>query len=169
MNKVFGLPAGITLRLASSTDEKLLFELFCSARPELSLLPLPQAQLEQLLRRQYEWQQKGYASQYPDADNWMIETPTGAVGKITLLQSADLVHIIDFIIAPVWRSQGIGSAILGALKNHVANNSCVLRLSVDRQNTHAKRLYLREGFAVSQTSDTHEQLSWFPVDSFPAN
>lgn len=164
MNKELALPPGYRLRLASESDSNLLFELFCSSRAELAFLPLPKAQLEQLLRQQYEWQQEGYSSQYPDAVNWIIGTQSGVVGKIALHQSVGLVHIIDFIIAPDWRNQGIGSTVLGALKKYVASNSCVLRLSVDRQNFHAKRLYLREGFIVNQTSETHEQLLWSAIN-----
>lgn len=160
MNNALTLPLGLTLRLAEPDDGDFLYGLFCSARPEFALLPLPKAQLEQLMRQQYEWQQKGYASQYADVESWIIENPSGMVGKIMLHTSAGLLHIIDFIIAPDSRGLGIGSAILEALKQYVARNSGVLRLSVDRQNTHAKRLYLRQGFAVSQVSDTHEQLSW---------
>lgn len=164
MNKEITLPPGYGLRVAGEGDSNFLFELFCSARAELALLPLPKAQLEQLLRQQYEWQQKGYSSQYPEAGNWIIEAQSGAVGKITLLQSTSLVHIIDFIIAPEWRSRGVGSTVLDALKKYTASNSGVLRLSVDRQNFHAKRLYLRQGFVVSQASDTHEQLFWSEVN-----
>lgn len=164
MNNELALPPEFALRLAGAGDVSFLFELFCSARTELALLPLPQVQLEQLMRQQYEWQQNGYASQYPDANTWIIKNDSMKVGKITLFETAGLVHIVDFIIAPNWRSQGIGNTILETLKNHVANNSCVLRLSVDRQNIHAKRLYLRCGFAVSQMSDTHEQLSWPPIE-----
>lgn len=164
MNKELALPPGYRLRLARESDSNFLFELFCSSRAELALLPLPRAQLEQLLRQQYEWQQQGYSNQYPDAVNWIIETQSGAVGKIALHQSVGLVHIIDFIIAPDWRNRGVGSTVLGALKKYVTSNSGVLRLSVDRQNFHAKRLYLREGFIVNQASETHEQLFWSEID-----
>ncbi len=164
MKNEFILPSGISLRLANSNDGHFLFTLFCSARTEFAFLPLPKAQLEQLLRQQYEWQQQGYASQHPDSNDWIIESPAGPVGKVMLFQSSSLLHIIDFIIAPDWRNQGIGSTVLGALKKYVASNSCVLRLSVDRQNFHAKRLYLREGFIVNQTSETHEQLLWSAIN-----
>jgi ribosomal protein S18 acetylase RimI-like enzyme len=146
--------------VAGEGDGNFLFELFCSVRAELTLLPLPKAQLEQLVRQQYEWQQKSYTDQYPGAENWVIETQSGAVGKIMLHRCATVTHIIDFIIAPDWRNRGIGSTVLGALKKYIASNTGVLRLSVDRQNFHAKRLYLRQGFVVSQTSGTHEQLIW---------
>lgn len=160
MNNALILPPGMTLRAAEPSDDYFLRSLFYSARTEFALLPLPKAQLEQLLRQQYEWQQKGYASQYPDAANWIIEKHSEAVGKITLLQSANLVHIVDFIVAPEWRGRGLGSALLTALKHCVDIGSGILRLSVDRQNGDAKRLYLRQGFVVSQISDTHEQMVW---------
>ncbi|HTF95045.1 MAG TPA: GNAT family N-acetyltransferase [Cellvibrio sp.] len=157
------LPPGFHLRIAESQDDQFLHALFCSARPELASLPLPVAQLEQLIRQQYEWQQKSYLGQFPDAENWIIETQSGPVGKIMLHRSASQVRIIDFIIAPDWRRRGVGSTILVAVKNFVEIGSGTLHLSVDRQNIHAKRLYVRQGFVVSQTSDTHEQLTWTPA------
>ena len=164
MNNKLALPSGFLLRPAEASDEGFLFDLFCSTRAELALLPLPHAQLEQLMRQQYEWQQKSYANQYLGANTWIIENNSMDAGKITLFETAGLVHIVDFIIASDWRSQGMGSSVLRALKNYFANNSGVLRLSVDRQNIHARRLYSREGFVMSQMSDTHEQLCWSQID-----
>lgn len=160
MNTPLTLPVGFTLRLATADDERFLRTLFCSARPELALLPLPPTQLELLLGQQYELQQKGYFSQFPGANTWIIETYSGPVGKITLQKSAHAVRLIDFIVAPDWRRRGVGSAILNALKQDVAARAGELRLSVDRQNTGAKRLYAKHGFVVSELSNTHEQLVW---------
>lgn len=164
MKHEFALPPGFNLRLAESHDDQFLRALFGSARPELALLPLPPAQLEQLMGQQYEWQQKSYLGQFPDAENWIIETQSGPVGKIMLHRSESHVHIIDFIIAPDWRRRGVGSTILVTLKNYVGLKARELRLSVDRQNIHAKRLYLQQGFAVSQISDTHEQMVWSAIN-----
>ena len=160
MKHEFALPPGFHLRFAEVHDEQFLRALFGSARPELASLPLPPAQLEQLIRQQYEWQQKSYVGQFPDAENWIIETQSGPVGKIMLHRSDNQVHIIDFIVAPDWRRRGVGSTILVALKNYVELEARALRLSVDRQNIQAKRLYLQQGFVVSQASDTHEQMVW---------
>lgn len=158
------LPPGFNLRVAGPQDEQFLRALFGSARPELALLPLPPAQLEQLITQQYEWQQKSYLSQFSTAENWIIETQSGPVGKIMLHRSESQVHIIDFIIAPDWRSRGVGRTILVALKHYVELTACALRLSVDRQNIRAKRLYVQQGFIVSQTSETHEQMVWSAIN-----
>jgi RimJ/RimL family protein N-acetyltransferase len=37
-----------------------------------------------------------------------------------------------------------------------------IKLSVDRQNLPAKRLYHRLGFQVAGISDTHESMTWSP-------
>lgn len=74
------------------------------------------------------------------------------------------VHIIDFVIAPEWRNRGLGSTVLAALKKYAAANSALLRLSVDRQNVQAKRLYVRHGFVERQVTDTHEQLFWAAIN-----
>lgn len=166
MKRELILPPGLNLRLANEGDERFLFTLFCSARPELALLPLPPSQLEPLIRQQYQLQQRGYAQRFPQAEHWIIETPAGTAGKIMFEQSATGIHIIDFVIAPEWRGRGLGGSILAVLKNYVvlmnneAGGDYLLSLSVDRQNNNAKRLYLRCGFVVGQTSDTHESMVW---------
>jgi ribosomal protein S18 acetylase RimI-like enzyme len=39
-----------------------------------------------------------------------------------------------------------------------------LSLCVEHQNIHAKRLYQRLGFEKKQSFDTHELLSWSPIN-----
>lgn len=158
------LPPGLDVRLAKSDDEEFLFALFCSARPELALAPLPPAQLMLLLQQQYELQKQGYTNKYPHAENWIITTQSGSVGKVMLDKSTRAVHVIDIVIAPDWRKRGVGSTILVALKAYVDANAGVLSLHVEHQNIHAKRLYQRLGFVMKQSTDTHESLVWSPID-----
>lgn len=156
MSNKWALPPGYSLRLAGQGDDEFLRSLFCSARPELSLLPLPPEQLKQLMQQQYESQQRGYSHRYPQLEHWIIATHSGAVGKIMFERSQSAMHIIDFIITPEWRKRGVGRTILTALKAHAGSMS----LRVDRQNINAKRLYLKLGFVMSQSSDTHDFLIW---------
>jgi ribosomal protein S18 acetylase RimI-like enzyme len=154
------LPTGVMLRLAEENDQAFLWALFGSARPELASLPLPAEQLTQLMRQQFEAQQHSYREQHPQLEHWIIVKQFEPVGKIMFESLQSAVHIIDFIIAPAWRSQGIGSTILTALKARAEAKANVLSLQVDRQNNNAKRLYHQFGFVVSQSSDTHEFLVW---------
>lgn len=157
MKSEWVLPEGFYLRLADSNDEEFLQQLFCSARPELAQLPLPPAQLTQLMRQQYESQQHSYRKQYPQLEHWIITTSSGCVGKIMFERSPSAVHIIDFIVAPEWRGRGLGRAILTRLKEHADSS---MSLQVDRQNINAKRFYHQLGFVTSQSSDTHNFLIW---------
>lgn len=163
MNNEWVLPPGMDLRLAGNDDEEFLLSLFCSARPELAVIPLPPAQLRLLMRQQYELQQRDYTSRYPHAEHWIITMNAETVGKIMFERSAVALHIIDFIIAADWRKRGVGSTVLGALKAYVDTKACVLSLSVDHQNAHAQRLYQRLGFIKKQSTDTHEFLTWSPI------
>jgi len=164
MSSKWVLPPGLDLHLAGGGDEEFLLSLFCSARPELALLPLPPAQLALLVRQQYTLQQRDYANRYPHAENWIIAANSAPVGKIMFEKSAAVLHIIDFIIAPEWRKRGLGSTILVALKGCVDAKTGVLSLCVDHQNTHAQRLYQRLGFFKKQSFDTHELLAWSPIN-----
>lgn len=160
MNDEWALPPEISLRPAAQDDETFLLSLFCSARPELALLPLPPAQLTQLMRQQYTLQQRSYNSQYPQAEHWLIAKGSVSVGKIMLARLQSSVHIIDFIVAPEFRGCGIARSILTALKAQAEAKGCTLSLQVDRQNINAKRLYQNLGFVISQSSDTHDFLIW---------
>jgi RimJ/RimL family protein N-acetyltransferase len=160
MSNKWVMPHGVNLRMAGQDDEHFLFSLFYSAHPELVLLPLSPIQLTQLMRQQFESQLRGYRSQYPQAEHWIIETQGVAVGKIMLAHLASAIHIIDFVVAEEWRGRGIGGAVLTALRTNVKENSHVLSLRVNRQNTNAKRLYQKLGFVASQFTDTHEFLVW---------
>ncbi len=154
------LPAAYTLRFANKNDEAFLFALFCTARTELSLLPLPAQQLELLLQQQYRSQQAGYAAQYPLAMYLVIAHQSMDIGKIVISQSDSSLHIVDFIIAPASRGHGYGSVVLESVKAYADANRATVSLGVDRQNVRARQLYLRLGFLPHQVSETHEWMLW---------
>lgn len=154
------IPAEFCLRFAHKNDDIFLFTLFCSARTELSLLPLPPQQLELLLQQQYRLQQAGYATQYPLAVTLVIEYQSVNIGKIVINKSDASVHIVDFAIAPQYRGYGYGSVILESLKAYAQVASTTVTLGVDRQNVRARHLYQRLGFLPYEVSETHEWMLW---------
>ena len=83
------LPKAYSLRYAYKNDDAFVFALFCSAKTELSLLPLSPQQRELLVQQQYRLQQAGYAAQYPQAVTLIIEYQSIPIGKITLNPSAN--------------------------------------------------------------------------------
>ncbi len=154
------LPAAYSLRFVHKNDDAFLFALFCSARAELSLLPLPPQQLELLLQQQYRLQQAGYATQYPLAVTLVIEYQSVNIGKIVINKSDTSVHIVDFVIVPQYRGYGYGSVVLESVKAYAHGSGATVSLGVDRQNVRARQLYLRLGFLPYEVSETHEWLLW---------
>ncbi len=72
-----------------------------------------------------------------------------------LLYQTDLMqnHIAHIAVAPGYRSLGIGSTMIFALRD--ANPFCSLSLNVRRNNVQAQRLYQNLGFAHVRTSAQH--------------
>lgn len=154
------LTPGFNLRTLNENDDAFLFSLFCSSRTELTSLPLPPEQLELLLRQQYKFQQTGYATQYPQALALIIEYQSLPIGKIILNKTDKSVHVVDIAITPQSRGQGYGSMILQALKNYAQARDLGVSLGVDPQNIKARQLYLRLGFNIYESSETHAWLRW---------
>lgn len=154
------LPKAYSLRYVHKNDDAFVFALFCSARTELSLLPLPPRQQELLVQQQYGLQQVAYAAQYPQAITLVIEYQSVTIGKIMINPSVHCVHIVDLVIAAQFRGYGYGSVILDSVKAYAQAKGASVSLGVDRQNTRAKQLYLRLGFLPFEISPTQEWLSW---------
>ena len=156
------LPFYLRMRLAQAADAPLMLQWFSSARPELNRLPLPQTQLEMLLGQQFQLQQQGYASQYPQLQQWVIENQSGAIGQITLSPTDQGMHIIDWVLAEAWRGRGVGGSILAALQTYALAEQKNLSLSVDNYNHSAQQLYKRMGFLLVNCTATHQHLEWNP-------
>lgn len=154
------LPTGFLFRPAQSDDSQFLLTLFRSTREHLLLLPLPKLQLELLISQQFLLQQNHYATHYPQSSNFIIQFNSIAVGKITLDESSRSLRIIDLAINLAERNKGYGKSIVQALQSYVLYKKVTLVLSVDQQNTRAKKMYLELGFSINGVSETHEQMIW---------
>ena len=59
-----------------------------------------------------------------------------------------IINIHDFIVHPEFRNKGIGVFLLEGIKNYAINKGyCKLNLEVREDNTKAKKLYRKVGFA----------------------
>lgn len=157
----FSLPFPLALRSATSADSSLLEALFRSAREYLARLPLPREQLDLLIEQQYSLQQNDYARRWPRARCFVIEHAGTGIGKLHLHEDDTQLHIIDFVLVPQWRGQGLGTAILRAVQDAAGQRR--VTLAVDRHNAGAQRLYRRLGFEVEAVSDSHQSMCWTPA------
>jgi RimJ/RimL family protein N-acetyltransferase len=155
------LPDEFTLRVAKIEDQAFSEALFCSTREYLYLMPIPKPQVDVLLKQQFVLQQSSYSQRFPDAVNFIVEFNDEPIGKITLNKSNGELHIIDMVLAQKVRNKGHGTRMLSAIQLLAKKQKYQLKLAVDQQNIRAKKLYLRLGFTITESSDTHDTMIWF--------
>ncbi|MDR7089975.1 MULTISPECIES: GNAT family N-acetyltransferase [Cellvibrio] len=154
------LPLGLHLRELQPQDQAFAETLFFSTRVFLYQMPLPKAQVDLLIKQQFILQQASYGASFPLAETFIIHLFAEPIGKLILNNTSDSLHLIDIAFLPSMRSRGYGSSILRALKHLADQARRPVRLAVDQQNTRAKKLYLNLGFALSESSTTHDILLW---------
>jgi ribosomal protein S18 acetylase RimI-like enzyme len=136
------------LRIASAQDEPFVRRLFHAARArDFAAAGLPQAALDILLEQQFRAQAIGYAAQFPDAVSMVVLHRDDPVGRLMLLARDRSWHVIDIVLLPSARGQGIGTDLIEATARAAAESGArELTLSVLFSNVGARRLYGRLGF-----------------------
>ncbi|MGM8228462.1 GNAT family N-acetyltransferase [Cellvibrio sp. ARAG 10.3] len=160
MLESFSLLEDLKYRLATQEDDVFLEQLFRYTRDDLYQLPMSREFIDKLVVQQYQLQQASYRQQAPDAKVYVVESRQTAIGKIMLHFDISSIHIVDFSILPAERGQGIGTRVLQAVQNVARQQKCTIRLSVDRMNMPAKKLYLSQGFVIAGAGETHETMVW---------
>lgn len=160
LNQLFELSA----RIATAEDEVFFEQLFCSTREYFQELQLPQEFILSLLKQQYSLQQHSYKTEAPAAVTYWLGVAGQAAGKLMLNTTASEILIMDLAFVNAWRGKGFGSAVLNAVKQHAAQAGLNVRLSVDKNNNNAQRLYLRHGFVVAGSSESHDFMLWAYAD-----
>lgn len=154
------LPFGLHLRELQPQDPIFVEALFLSTREHFYQLPMTRSQVDLLLKQQFILQQASYAKAFPAAQTLIVQLFSEPVGKLTLNNSSDGLHIVDIAFMQSVRGKGYGTAILRALKHMAVQTGRPVRLAVDQQNTRAKKLYLSLGFGLVESSSTHDTLLW---------
>lgn len=154
------LPLGLGLREMQLQDQAFAATLFASTRDYLYRMPIPQSQIDFLIQQQFQMQQASYSASFPLAEAFIVELYAKPIGKIILNNTSASLHIIDIALINDMRGKGYGSAVLRALKSLATSGGKSLRLAVDQQNPRAKKLYLHLGFALLESSLTHDTLLW---------
>lgn len=129
-------------------DEAFLFELFRQVRGGLfAALGLPEAQLQGLLRMQYEAQQGHYRAAYPQLERRKLTLDGRPVGRLDLDRQPGLLRIVDIALLSAFQGQGLGGRVLAELLGEADAAGLAAELHVEQQNP-AQRLYGRLGFEV---------------------
>ncbi|MDE1156504.1 MAG: GNAT family N-acetyltransferase [Acidobacteriaceae bacterium] len=149
------------VRSRVADDDVFLRELFFAVKAlEFAPLQLQPEVLTELLEMQYQNQQQGYASIFPNAKDCIVWVDDQRAGRLMLARSTTEMRIVDLALLESYRGQGVGGDLLQFCKQQAEVAQLPLCLSV-RYNNPAKRLYERAGFVVQSRGDgVSLEMSW---------
>jgi ribosomal protein S18 acetylase RimI-like enzyme len=154
--------AGPSRRTASDSDAPLLRLLFEESRPDLAVVPAETraAILDLQLRAQHRQQD----ADHPGCRREIVVSEGAPVGLLVSDRDSGAVHVLDIAIAVDHRGRGVGSTVLTELIEEARGSDREVTLQVWADNTGARRLYERLGFAyVDPATDTgHLRMRWRP-------
>ncbi|MGN6129426.1 MAG: GNAT family N-acetyltransferase [Nocardioidaceae bacterium] len=150
------------LRPATDDDEQFLFDVFTTTwAEEVAALPNPNLAAH-VLRIQHTAQERRFEARYGDYDRFVIVHDGRRAGRFYAQSTPTMVHAIDMTLLPEFRSQGIGSRIVGDLLAMTARNGQSVTLRVPRRNTRAIALYEASGFRLVTVDDLDCYFEWSP-------
>lgn len=164
MQKI-NLPDGLGIRLATSGDGPFMAKVFHESREHFYLAEQETDYVRMVVEHQKEIQTNAYGQQTPDAMDYVIDKQGTPIGKITIDFGKNVAHIVDLVLIKAVRGKGYGKSIIQALQYVAHKQSLPVALSVEKQNTIAKKLYLSLGFVTEEQSVTHEIMYWYPQQS----
>lgn len=154
-----------SLRLRPIADEDLpfLYALYASTRiHEMAQTGWAQPAIDAFLAQQFQAQHNYYQEHYQGADFSVICQNDAPIGRLYVYRGPTTLNLIDIALLPQWRDQGIGSHYLTALIREADEMNKAIRLFVEPTNA-AKRLYVRLGFAVTDSNHVYLQMERQPI------
>jgi ribosomal protein S18 acetylase RimI-like enzyme len=156
---------GLELRWARDADRPALMALYATTRAdELAGQPWPESTKSQFVAQQYELQHRHFVERFPAAEFLVVQRADVVVGRLYLDRSPQAARdlVVDICLAPEWRGEGIGGALLRAAQTDAAARGRGVELHVLAWNAGARRLYERLGFVVVDATSPHVLMHWAP-------
>lgn len=152
--------AGVSLR-GGQPGEDFVRAVFAQTHgAQFAAVPLEPAALAELLRMQFEAQQRQYLANYPDSVDSVITLDDAPVGRCWVNHAATEIRLLDLAVLPVHQRRGIARAVLEQLAGQARDAGRPLRLSVWQDNVGARELYRRHGFRPVDQAGGYLQLEW---------
>lgn len=150
----------ITYRNMTDKDMVFLAALYRSTREaELARVPWSDLEKNAFSEMQFKAQHTHYQEHYPDALWLIIEQNGTAIGRLYLERWKTTHRIIDIIIHPDLRGQGIGKSILRDLQEEAAISRKSVSIHVEKENP-AMDLYHRIQFKKIEDKGVYDLLEW---------
>ncbi len=111
-----------------------------------------------MVRLQFEAQRRGYAADFPEADDLVLLWEGTPAGRLLLCERQDEVRLVDLAVGRKYRNRGLGSYAIGLAVSRAEGQMQKVRLSVRRDNVHAIRLYATLGFVTLTESPLYLEM-----------
>ncbi|HWR54026.1 MAG TPA: GNAT family N-acetyltransferase [Bryobacteraceae bacterium] len=155
--------ARFELRPAIADDEPFVYNLVTGAMAErLAAFAWEPTMRGALLRMQYEAATRGYAEHFPHAEHSIVLVEGQPAGHIIVARSHEELRIVDIVIAPQFRGNGLGAGVLETYLEEADRSSRRARLQVALSNP-AIRLYKRLGFEQVGGDEVNLELERSPA------
>lgn len=149
------------LRLRPETERDIPFlrSLFATTRVDVTFSQLPEEQKKQFLRTQFDAQRHHYCSHFNNRDFQVIELNGQPVGRLYLARMSSEIRVIDIIISPKHRKQGIGSRLLKAVQSQAKALGLDVTLHAEKMDNMVE-YYLPLGFEIVEEKELHFFMKW---------
>jgi ribosomal protein S18 acetylase RimI-like enzyme len=152
----------VTRRAATEQDDAFLYELFKAVRlPEFAHVPMAPAQLEMLMRMQYNGQTLTYTSQYPGGHD-IVLLDGNPVGRIWVYRGSEEHQLVDISLLPEYRNRSIGAGLVTEAIGAARQAGVPIRCSVAVTNPGSLRFHQRLGFRVVGQDEMYYELALEP-------
>lgn len=152
-------------RAAGADDASFLAALFRDDRRAIfAAAVLPEAMLDLLLAQQYRAHEMGCARDFPQARREVIVLDGVPAGRLTTAEetqaSGRCLRVVDVVLRPERRGEGLGSALFAALIAEAASAGFNrITLSALRHDAAVQRFYRRLGFVETGGDEVYAALA----------
>lgn len=151
----------ITQQAVTDKDGDFLINLYLTTREkELEALQHCTDHQKQLfIKQQYNSQYHHYTHNYPAANLNVLIAGGQRIGRLYVHRTDKHIQLMDIILMPSMRNQGIGTYLVSQLIEEAKKNVCSLGLHVELFNP-ARNFYEKLGFSVQENLEFYHCMQW---------
>lgn len=168
--RIVATPRGaLVLRPAQAEDEPFQFGVFAANNiGVLRLANIPEAMTQSLLDFQFRSRTTTYRTLFPQAVNSIIEANGAAIGCLIENDESDAMHIVEIEFLPEHQRQGLGTALVRALRDQWGARGLGARAKVFIGNEPSLKMFGKLGFVQrAPDANAYVELLWSPPASPP--